>query len=292
LSSPTGVCHESVRLHFPVFNCSCLLGFFFSILGIIATPFSLFAWTFLVLGSVSTCGWLRPKICSSSLVQYFIVSVLGRLIFLVGTFDSPLSATAQQLALLLKLGYAPFQFWIYNVLSSLDVGSLCLFLGPFKFGILFLISSVSSPSLVLCVASFVVGLFLLWSSSSLFLVLYASGACNFLVLILLGPHFILLYYTIYCLALFGIRAARSSIISFFFAFLCLGALPPLTMFSAKFIALILLPNFYKFLVLLVSVSSLFPYLRLAISSHSPSSSSLSFCCLLVFPPVALVSFFA
>jgi len=269
-----------------------LTGVFFSILGIIAIPFSLFTWTFLVLGSVSTCGWLRPKICSSALVQYFIVSVLGRLIFLVGTFDSPLSTTAQQLSLLLKLGYAPFQFWIYNVLSSLDVGSLCLFLGPFKFGILFLISSVSSPSLVLCVASFVVGLFLLWSSSSLFLVLYASGACNFLVLMLLGPQFIMFYYFIYCLALLGIKSARSSLVSFFFAFLCLGGLPPLTMFSAKFIALILLPNLYKILVLLVSVSSLYPYLRLAITSYNHSSSSLTFCCLLVFLPVALVSNFA
>jgi len=268
-----------------------LTGVFFSILGIIATPLSLFTWTFLVLGSVSTCGWLRPKICSTSLVQYFVVSVLGGLIFLVGTFDSPLSSTAQQLALLLKLGYAPFQFWIYNVLSSLDAGSLCLFLGPFKFGILFLFSTISSSSLVLCVASFVVGLFVLWSSSSLFLVLYASGACNFLVLILLGPHFILLYYTIYCLALFGIKMARSSNISYFFAFLCLGGLPPLTMFSAKFLALTILPNIYAILVLLVSVSSLFPYLRLAISSHNHSSSSLTFCTLLVFPPLASVSFF-
>ena len=119
---------------------------------------------------------------------------------------------------------------MHKVLLGLDTGSLCLFLGPFKLGIIFLLSSISFTSHFIYIVSFIVGLCLLWSATSLFVVLYASGACNFLVLILLGPTFLIINYIIYCFALLGIKLARTSVLSPFLAFLSLGGVPPLAIF--------------------------------------------------------------
>ena len=88
------------------------------------------------MGSLSVCGWLKAKVSSDALVLYFVVSALGRLLFLVRCSEFALSATLLQLALLLKLGLAPFQFWVFKVLSPLSVPSLCFFLGPLKVGLL------------------------------------------------------------------------------------------------------------------------------------------------------------
>lgn len=184
----------------------------------------------MVIGSLSVCGWLKPKVSCDALVTYFLVSVLGRLLFLVSCSGSFVSLFILQLALTLKLGMAPFQFWVYKVLSSLRVADLCFFLGPSKAGFLWLLVSLQSPSLLLAFASFLLGLILLILSSSLSLVLFASGASQLLILVLLGPTAFPLYYSIYLTALLGITWFSFSLISPFFAFLGLGALPPLTMF--------------------------------------------------------------
>jgi len=135
-----------------------------------------------------------------------------------------------QLALLLKIGLAPFQFWVYAVLRGLDISRLCFFLGPLKVGLLWLVVSVDHPSLYLASASLFLGVALLWLSSQTHLVLYASGSCQLLILVLLGPSAFLLYYSIYLTSLLGLHWYSSGYISSFFAFLGLGALPPLTIF--------------------------------------------------------------
>jgi len=79
---------------------------------------------------------MKTKVASDTLVLYFVVSVIGSLLFLVSCSTVYFSSLLIQLALLLKLGLAPFQFWVFKVISSLDIPSLCFFLGPLKVGIL------------------------------------------------------------------------------------------------------------------------------------------------------------
>lgn len=181
-----------------------LLGILISVLGTTLVISHLFVWAFLVIGSLSVCGWLKPKVTSDALVTYFVVSVLGSLLFLVRCSTSSLSSILLQLSVLIKLGMAPFQFWVYKVLRPLRILDLCFFLGPNKVGLLWLLVSICSPSLLLASASIILGLRLLILSSSLCLVLFASGATQLLILMLLGSSSFILYYSIYLLALLSI----------------------------------------------------------------------------------------
>merc|ERR1712212_1024818 len=113
---------------------------------------------------------------------------------------------------------------------SLDMYRVCFFLGPLKVGYLWLIVNVGHPFLVLLSVSLFLGLRILWLSSQTHLVLYASGSCQLLILVLLGPSAFFTYYSVYLLALLGVVWYCSGYISSFFAFLGLGALPPLTIF--------------------------------------------------------------
>jgi len=147
-----------------IFSFSCfimLLAILFSVLGTTLVLSHLVIWSFLVLGSLSTCGWLKAKVHSEALVLYFVVSAIGSLLFLVRIGASPLTSLLLQLALLLKLGMAPFQFWVYKVLCPLCVSSLCFFLGPLKVGLLWLLVNIQHPSLVLASASLALGIILL-----------------------------------------------------------------------------------------------------------------------------------
>jgi len=115
----------------------------------------------MVLGSLSACGWLKAKVTADALVLYFIISVLGSLVFLVSCSGVLFSSILLQMSLLLKIGLAPFQFWVLKVLCKLDISSLCFFIGPIKVGLLWLVVNVSYPSFLLNSASLVVGLILL-----------------------------------------------------------------------------------------------------------------------------------
>lgn len=243
----------------------------------------------MVIGSLSVCGWLKSIVASDSLVLYFVISVLGSLIFLVSCSGVWFSSILLQVALLLKLGLAPFQFWVFKVLRSLDLSRLCFFLGPLKVGLLWLIVNVAHPSLVLISASLVLGVIILWLSSQYYLVLYASGSCQLFILVLIGPSAFALYYSIYLLALLGVSWFSSGYISSFFAFLGLGALPPLTIFWAKVLALLTLPFVWAVLVILVSLHSLWPYIRCCVGLSSASHTSFLHSLLLVLFPAFLVT---
>jgi len=266
-----------------------LLGILISVFGTILTISHLLIWRFIVIGSLSVCGWLKPKVASDTLVLYFVVSVIGSLIFLVSCSTVYFSSLLIQLALLLKLGFAPFQFWVFKVISSLDMPRLCFFLGPLKVGILWLVVNSVQPSIILAAASLVLGVFILWLTSVPTLVLYASGSCQFLVLVLLGPSAFALYYSIYLLALLGINWFCSGHISSFLAFLGLGALPPLTIFWAKVLALLCLPFIYAGLVILVSLLCLWPYIRCSIGLSHPSHTSFLHSSLVISCPIFLVT---
>lgn len=252
-----------------------LLGIFLSVLGTCSSSSALIIWSFLVLGTLSSVVWLKTKTSTGALSLYFLVSVLGSLLFLLGCSIFFFSDLVLQLALTLKCGLAPFQFWVHKVLRSLDVGSLCFFLGPLKFGLLWLIVNLSYPSLVLGSSSLFLGLLMLWLSSSLHIVLFASGSCQLLILLLLGSSFYPSYNGIYILALLGVFCYSKSLVSALFAFLSLGALPPLTMFWAKVLAISVLPLHFAILVLLISLLCLCPYLRCClVLNHCASTSVL------------------
>lgn len=89
-----------------------------------------------MLGTLSICGWLKTKVTSDALVLYFVISVISSLLFLLRSGEHPLSPIFLHFALLLKLGMAPFHFWVYKVIVHLPLPTLCIFLGPLKLGIL------------------------------------------------------------------------------------------------------------------------------------------------------------
>jgi len=266
-----------------------LLGILISVFGITLTISHLLIWSFIVLGTLCVCGWLKPKVESDALVLYFVVSVLGRLLFLVSCSGVFWSRLLLQLGLLLKLGMAPFQFWVYKVLRTIDIPTLCFFLGPLKVGLLWLVVSVVHPSLVLATASLVLGILLLWVSSKFQLVLYASGSCQLLILVLLGPSSFPQYFSIYLLSLLGFYWLDSGYISSIFAFLGLGALPPLTIFWAKVLALATLPFQWAVLVIIVSLLRLWPYLRCSVGLTTSAHTSLLHCLFLILFPMFLVT---
>jgi len=96
--------------------------------------------------------------------------------------------------------------------------------------------NINGASLLLFSASLFLGLVLLWVSNSIHLLLFASGASQLIILVLLGPSFFLLYYLIYLVALLGVALCSYNLISPFIAFACLSGIPPLTMFWAKVLA--------------------------------------------------------
>merc|ERR1712212_758755 len=179
-----------------------------------------------------------------------------------------------------------FQFWVYSVLRSLSLPDLCFLIGPLKTGLLWLLVSSSISALYFVSLSLLIGLLLLYLSCSIHLLLFGSGLCQIVIFACLGPSVFPLYFAIYLLALLGVSVSQTSLLSPFLAFLRLGALPPLSIFWAKVLAVSCLPNALAFLVLLVSILTLWPYVRFAIScpSSATSPSSLPFVILLILPP--------
>jgi len=188
-----------------------------------------------------------------------------------------------QLSLLLKLGLFPFQFWVYTVLKNLSLTDLCFFFGPLKSGLLWLLVCSSATAFILVTASLFLGIILLWSACSVQLLLYGSSLCQPLVLVCLGPTIFPTYYFIYLLALLGVSFCQTRNVSPFLAFLRLGSLPPLSIFWAKVLAVTFLPSAYAFLVLVVSLLTLWPYVRFSITLPSSSPSSPTFFLLLSLP---------
>lgn len=268
-----------------------IIGVSLSIAGTLLSTKAHVVWFFLVLGTLSTCGWLQPKVPSCSLVLYFVVSVLGGLLFLLSCCCFYFSPLILQLSILLKLGLFPFQFWVYPVIQSLVVSDTCIFLGPFKFGLLYLLVRIGSVSILLCSLSFFLGLSILWITPRLHLLLFASGAHQLLVLVFLGPSYYVTFYFIYILALLGVAWSSSGLVSTLLAFFGLAGLPPLTMFWAKLLAVVTLPLQYGLLTLFFSLLRIWPYIRYSIELSHSRSSSLLHVFLLSGVPFIIVAFF-
>jgi len=175
-------------------------------------------------------------------------------------------------------------------LRSLSLPSLCFFLGPAKAGLLFLFVNFSSPSFILITFSTLVGMIVFYTASSLSLILYASGSLQLVIFTMLGPSLWLLYYYIYLHSIFGLLLIHFSLVSTFFAFLSLFGLPPLSIFWAKAVAIFFLPVFSSFILLGLSVLSLFPYLCCWLGFPVRATTSLIIGSLHAFVPCILVCF--
>lgn len=135
-----------------------LLGVLLSTLGIItsSTPFA--AWIFLVISTVCSLGFLKPFLSSSSLVLFFLVSVLGGLLFLGGSLQIPYLTIVAQVGLILKLGLVPFHFWVVTIVPQLSGFPTYIFLGFLKLGPLWLLINSSAFTVILSLPSFFVSL--------------------------------------------------------------------------------------------------------------------------------------
>jgi len=265
-----------------------VLGVLISVLGTMACVTHLLIWAFFALGTLCITTWLSYFVDSKSLCIYFIVSVLGGLLFLLSRIDCLFSHIILQCALSLKLGLAPFHFWVYGLLRFLPLATLCIFLGPAKSGVLFIMVSSHSISFTFASCSLLVGISWLWLTYSASLILYASGSCQIFIFILLGPTFFVVYYMLYVISLLAVLSIRLGYTRPLLAFICLAGLPPLTMFSAKLLALRILSFVGGVLVLVISVLSFHPYLSFALRMRSQHPSSLSLMFFLCLTPLFVV----
>jgi len=262
-----------------------LLGIFLSVIGLVSSSSHLVCWAFLVLSTLSTCAWLKPKVLAVPLSLYFVISVLGSLLFLLSCCNFPLSCLVLQLSILLKIGLAPFHFWIQSLICSLDLSSLFIFFGPAKTGLLWLLVCESHFSPVLSIPSFLLGYSLLWLGTSVPLIIFASGSVQLLILSLLTSSSFICYWIIYLLSLSGLFFLHHSLLTGFFTFLSLAGIPPLTMFWGKVFILSVLPLFSSLPVLLISLLSFWPYLHVSLSFSYYSTSSPLVVMLMVTTPI-------
>ena len=96
--------------NFLAFRAIMLTGIVIANLGLSATSSHLSAWSFLVLATMSTIGWLSSRLTPQLLGHYLIVSVLGGLLFLLGSLPSFSCSLLCGVGLLLNIGFPPFQF--------------------------------------------------------------------------------------------------------------------------------------------------------------------------------------
>jgi len=243
------------------------------------------------LGTLCLTSYISTLLPSSSLILFFAVSELGSLLFLLGSSLVGPSSLVIALSLLLKLGFAPFQFWIYPVLSHLSVPSLFFIIGPSKLGLLHLFVSVCGSYFFLCFLCLLVGLNILFLSTSLNFLLYASGSVQLLFLVCLGPLAFFPYFFSYLTAVFCLVACYYSLLSPLTRILSLSGLPPLVFFWGKVFALSVLPFYSGCLLLVASSLSLFPYLSWALLRNSFITSSPSIICFLTLFSLAMSSLF-
>jgi len=272
----------------PVFRTEMVVGIFLSMLGLVSFSSSVLSWFWIILSTLSFVGWLKGQINSSALSLFFVASLISSLLFLLGTLSGPFSNIIIQISILLKLGYAPFQFWVYKILPLLKFNNLVLFLGPFKFGFLMLFSHLNTTFTPFVLPSLILGIVLLCISSSLQIVLYASGSRIFFFLTLLGGPCSLIFILIYNLSLLLVLCWHFGLSSLFFALLALVGLPPLGMFWAKAIMLAVLPFILALLLLLVSSLTFWSYCRCGTESRDVCHTSFTISRITILLPCSLV----
>jgi len=252
-----------------------LLGIFFSVIGLTVSSHFLFVWLCLVLGSISTTGWLFISLPAHPLSIYFVSSVLGGLLFVFSSYSSSVPPFFSFIALLLLLGFFPFQFWSFSVLPCLPLSRACVFLGPMKTGYLFLLLQSPTYFFWLGVLRLITGLMVIFTASSIWALLWASSSTLLFQLLLLDSFLGIVFYSVYSLSLLCISYYVVSNQSLFVALVGLAGLPPLGIFWPKLLSLLSLPLLHCIALLFSSALVLYPYFQASLSSRCLRSPSVA-----------------
>ena len=252
-----------------------LLGIIISLLGLVCCSSPLSLWSFLVLSTISSVCYFKHYLSAPCLVLYFICSVVGGLLYLGGALSFYYTSWLINIGLLLKLGLAPFHFWLVKVASYLSNFPLFIMLGFLKVGPLYLLVSGSGTLFFWGVLSLAFGIILIFRATSLSYVLVGSGLLLFWVLSTLSPWFFVPYILAYNISLVLCCCPFWLSISTLLAFLSLAGLPPFPLFWVKLLVLSSVPFATSFCLLFASALSLFPYIHLGLVLHSGPTTSVS-----------------
>jgi len=212
-------------------------------------------------------------------VSYYIPSVIGGMLWLVGSFCYPSFPYLIFFGLSLKLGLFPFTGWAVTVCLGLNPLQLFFFLGPLKVGLLYLIVFCTPVCVPLSFLSFFFGLVMLSISNSLVLILLSSSLITFFYFILISPFAFIFYLRSYLVTLFllcGLPGLECSILT---ALLGLAGLPPFCLFWGKLLVLVSLPPALSVLFLCLRGFCLPAYLSFLGCLRSPRHSSPAGVCL-------------
>jgi len=275
----TGSC--SARFSFS----TVLLGIFFSVICLTVSSHTIFLWMCLVLGSISTTGWLSYSLPSHPLSIYFASSVTGGLLFVFSTYSSSLPPLFLFTSLLLLIGFFPFQFWSFLVLPHLPLYLVCVFLGPIKFGYLWLLLESPTYFFWLGMLSLCTGLLIIYTALSSWALLWASSSVLLFQLLLLDSRLGLIYYVVYSITLLSISYFVLFSYSLTLPFICVAGIPPLGIFWAKLLSLVRLPLLHCLVLLFISSLVLFPYFYARVSCRPLGfpSITISFSLFFLFP---------
>jgi len=252
-----------------------LVGILISLLGLVSCTTSLSLWSFLVLSSICSVCYFKQYLSSSCLVLFFICTVVGGLLFLGGALSFSYTSWLINIGLLLKLGLAPFHFWLVKVASSLSKFPLFTLLGFLKVGPLYLLVSGTDSLFFWGSLSLGFGIILIFRASSVSYVLVGSGLILFWVLSTLEPWFFVPYVLAYNISLLLCCCPLLLSISTLIAFLSLSGLPPFPLFWVKLLILTSVPATTSFSLLLASALSLFPYTHLGLVLQAGPTTSVS-----------------
>nr|YP_008854818.1 NADH dehydrogenase subunit 2 [Cherax monticola]AHA59400.1 NADH dehydrogenase subunit 2 [Cherax monticola] len=287
-----------------IFMLSLLSGTFLAISS--ASWFS--AWIGLELNLMSFIPLISSKenqLPSEASLKYFLIQALGSAIIILSstlTFFIPsISLCFISLALLLKLGAAPFHFWFPQVMEGLNWTQIIILMTIQKLAPMFLISYLSSEYFTHIIlflgglASAIVGALGGINQTSLRKILAYSSINHMswmLFAMLMNESSWLIYFFMYALISTSVALFFSSTQTYFFSHLInsnsspvskiismmnlysLGGLPPFSGFIPKWIIIqeMILSTFYIPLLILLmsSLVTLYFYIRLTLSTLSIS----------------------
>jgi len=215
--------HKFFGLGIFLLVCFCSFG-----LTVLHSPVPLF-----ILLSLQTVAFtsILSSVCPSSVAAaYFVPSIVGGLLWLLGSFCSQRFSLVIVLGLLLKLGLFPFQGWGFKVALRLGGFALFCFLVPLKVGPLYLLLFCSSFQPILGLCSFLIGIFYLYVSSCLSALLFGSSLVSFFYFLLISPSVWFFYFFVYAIVLSSLCSLPYFSLSLFLSLLSLGGLAPLALF--------------------------------------------------------------
>lgn len=201
---------------------------------------------------------------------YFIIQSTGSLIFLIGTITFPL---LRFYAIVLKIGLAPFIFWLLPVISNLSwllffLISTIIKLGPFCLSILY---CSENSLIVITLMRYAAAIFYTMNRTRLKPIIAYRSLGSYRFLLLLGYRSLLMFISVWVLYSFrfgllcyllGSKATTNWVLWIRFA--NLAGLPPGLIFIVKVIMCILFPSIFLLILLLISALLIVVYCRILV----------------------------